>query len=224
MSTTVARDFQAGQMIVHTGADLDFVGILTSGMILAEGQAKTTGPIRLLLPMDMVGRPDRSISSCDLRVVADARICALPFSFIKSYIQRNPEVLIPYLSRTLRLIGNGRQWIWIAYHHDALQKICLFLATIIHTYRRAGLLPAEPPWAIPFPLTRAEIGTFLGMGLFTVSRHLNALKDDGIISFSIGKDLTVVDHIALYRLAQIHGEDLIRLGVPDINFNDLLGF
>jgi len=46
-------------------------------------------------------------------------------------------------------------------------------------------------------MTRDQIANFLGLTLETVSRQLNALKKDGVISFAGRKQLTVVDLIAL---------------------------
>lgn len=223
-SQIIIKEYRAGEVIVQEGADFPFLGVLTAGMVLAEQRFGRRGPRSLFLPMDMIGRPDKRKSDYDLRVVSESKICFLPLEAVKSYIERNPGSVVPFLSKTLSLVGNAREWIWIAYHREAFQRVCLFLCWITHTYRRAGLCPNDPPWKIPFSLTRAEIGVFLGMGLFTVSRHLNLLKEEGVISFAIGKSITILDPVGLYRLAQVKEEAVTNPALNALSFNDLLEF
>lgn len=188
-------------MLAREGEDIPFLGVLTSGMIMAERGSEAPGPIRLLMPKEMIGRPDRMRSSYDLRVLMPSRICALPFASAKEYLDKKPEALIPFLSRSLQLIGTGREWIWLAYHHDAREKVAMFLAFILYTYLDAGLIPRDTPFIIPLPVTRSEIGTLLGLGLFTVSRHLNAFREERILDFSGGKTVTILKPDELFEIA-----------------------
>lgn len=217
-------EYRSGDVIVREGGDLPFLGVLSAGMVLAERRHGRVGPRNLLLPMDMVGRPDRTHSSYDLRVVSDSRVCSLAPEDVKSHMGRNQGSVVLFLSKTLGLVGSAREWIWIAYHTEAFERVCLFLCCMIHTYKRAGLFPNAPPWKIQLSLTRAEIGAFLGLGLFTVSRHLSSLKENGIISFFAGRSITILDPVSLYRLARVNEEALTSPDFRNQSFNDLLEF
>lgn len=194
-------EFAVQDVLVREGEDLDVFGILTSGIVMAERKSTGGGPIRLILPMEMVGRPDRCRSAYDLRVVSKARICGLPRSSITAFLDRNPSALIPFLSYVLHMIGTGREWIWLAYQRDADQKVALCLAFILHSFRRASLVPEGSVPIIPLPITRSEMGDLLGLGMFTVSRHLNALREDGIIEFPGQRHVAILKPEALYSLA-----------------------
>jgi len=58
--------------------------------------------------------------------------------------------------------------------------------------------------SLEMAMTRDQIANFLGLTLETVSRQLNAMKKDGIISFNGRKQLNIVDLIAL---RQATGDD-----------------
>ena len=223
-SSITVREFFAGEVIVRAGSKFAFVGVLTSGMIISQRGKAEEGTLRLLLPMDMVGRPDRTRSSYELRVIANAKMCLLPVSCCITFLNQNPAAAIPFLSSTVGMIGQGREWIWIAYHREAFQKVCLFLCYIIHTYRRADLLSEGGPWVIPFPITRSEIGSFLGLGLHTVSRQLNTLKDQGVISYMIGRSLTILDLGALCQLAGMSGPSPLTSSWSERNFMTMVEF
>ena len=77
----------------------------------------------------------------------------------------------------------------------AREKIATFLEMLIRRQHVEGLGLEKS--ALSLPLTREEIANFLGLTLETVSRQLNGMKKDGILSFSDRRHFDVTDMRAL---------------------------
>lgn len=93
---------------------------------------------------------------------------------------------------------------------EETRELMLTLAQRDARQRVAGLLyrigqrhwPSMPTARIELPLSRAEIGNYLGLTVETVSRQLSGLKRDGLISIDRKTLVTVRD---MGRLAQAAG-------------------
>jgi CRP/FNR family transcriptional regulator len=56
--------------------------------------------------------------------------------------------------------------------------------------------------AFELPLSRTEIGTFLGLRLETVSRQMRALRETGVIEVLSGRQIRILDPVRLGELAE----------------------
>ena len=65
-----------------------------------------------------------------------------------------------------------------------------FLNMLVRRSNTPGRLDADP---VELPLTREEIADFLGLTLETVSRQMNALKNEGVIGFVDRRHFRVSD-------------------------------
>jgi CRP/FNR family transcriptional regulator len=68
---------------------------------------------------------------------------------------------------------------------------------LLERYRLAGRSAVE----LVLPMSREEIGRFLGLALETVSRGFSRLQEDGVIAVS-GRRVRILDPVALSRLVQ----------------------
>jgi CRP/FNR family transcriptional regulator, anaerobic regulatory protein len=83
---------------------------------------------------------------------------------------------------------------------QAGERIALFLHGLAERLRRAG----QPGEVIQLPMSREDIGNFLGLALETVSRGFTRLQEEGVIAVS-GRRVEIVDVPGLSRLA--HGAE-----------------
>ena len=77
----------------------------------------------------------------------------------------------------------------------AREKIATFLEMIV----RRSTVPSQSAHQYTLALTREEIANFLGLTLETISRHLSAMKKEGIVAFEGRRTFVIKDFAALHQ-------------------------
>lgn len=151
-------------------------GSLKVSVLTEDGREQITG---FFLPGDLVGLDSVGLRqhASSAAALEDTVVCELPFSVLERYGQTAPRIqaaLFRMLSgqirreqSTLLLLGSLR----------AEERLAQFLIDL------SQRLPNEPVCgtAIGMPMTREEIGSYLGLKLETVSRTLSKLHREGVI-------------------------------------------
>lgn len=190
------RTFSAGEVIFWRGEPLEYVASVVSGVAslsksLDDGRTQMVG---LLLPSDFIGRPGRTQVEFDVTATTDVTLCRFKRSPFEKMIEETPHVAQRLMEMALDELDAARDWMILLGRKTAREKIATFLDLLA---RRGRLNDAGVQVALEMPMTRDQIANFLGLTLETVSRQLNALKKEGVISFSGRKELEVLDLIAL---------------------------
>lgn len=150
-----------------------------------------------LIGMDALGAGRHR---CEAVALVRSDICEIPIERLEYVVTQ-----VPGLQRQLlRVIGSGvdrdQDHMQMLVRRQAGERIALFLHGLTERLRRAG----QPGGVIQLPMSRDDIGSFLGLALETVSRGFTRLQEDGVIAVS-GRRVEVVDAAALSRLA--HGAE-----------------
>ena len=187
------RSFQAGQTVIWSGDRMDFVasvvtGIATLTQTMEDGRRQMVG---LLLPSDFVGRPGRSIAPYDVTATTDLVMCCFRKKPFEEMMAATPHVAQRLLEMTLDELDAAREWMLLLGRKTAREKIASLLAIIAR--RDAGLKQRVGAVTFDLPLTREEMADYLGLTLETVSRQMNALKRDGVISLHERRRIVVPD-------------------------------
>jgi CRP/FNR family transcriptional regulator len=175
------RRLARGDYLFHTSGNFESLYAVRSGsmkvtMLTEDGREQITGFFLQgdLVGLDSVGLRHHVSSAAALE---DSVVCELPFALLERHGQSVPRIqaaLFRMLSgqirreqSTLLLLGSLR----------AEERLAQFLIDLAE--RAVG--PAECGSAIWMPMTREEIGSYLGLKLETVSRTLSKLHRDGVI-------------------------------------------
>lgn len=190
------RTYAAGETILWRGEPLAFVASVVTGVAslsktLEDGRTQMVG---LLLPSDFIGRPGRKQVEFDVVATTEITLCQFARKPFEALIEDTPHVAQRLMELALDELDAARDWMILLGRKTAREKIATFLELLA---RRTEKAQGSPKVEIEMPMTRDQIANFLGLTLETVSRQLNALKKDGVISFAGRKQLTVVDLIAL---------------------------
>lgn len=190
------RTFSAGEVVLWRGEPLDYVASVVSGVAslsktLEDGRTQMVG---LLLPSDFIGRPGRTHVGFDVTATTDLTLCRFERKPFEKLIEDTPHVAQRLVEMALDELDAARDWMILLGRKTAREKIATFLDLLA---RRADLNDAVGQVSLDMVMTRDQIANFLGLTLETVSRQLNALKKEGVISFSGGKHVTVIDMVAL---------------------------
>ena len=190
------RTYAAGEVILWRGEPLDCVASVVSGVAslsktLEDGRTQMVG---LLLPSDFIGRPGRTHVEFDVTATTDITLCRFARAPFERMLEDTPHLAQRLMEMALDELDAARDWMILLGRKTAREKIATFLDLLA---RRGVAQDGSARIALDMPMTRDQIANFLGLTLETVSRQMNALKKDGVITFSGRKKLDVIDMIAL---------------------------
>ncbi len=199
------RSYEAGQPIVWSGDQMDFVGSVVSGVAtltqtMEDGRTQMVG---LLLPSDFVGRPGRDAAAYNVVATNTVMMCCFRRKPFEDLMARTPHIAHRLLEMTLDELDAAREWMLVLGRKTAREKIASLLSIIA---RRDASLENGPLDRVEFelPLTREAMADYLGLTLETVSRQVSALKKDGVIELEGKRHIIVPD---MSRLMDEAGDD-----------------
>lgn len=175
------RHLARGDYLFHTSGSFESLYAVRSGMLKVtvlteDGREQITG---FFLPGDLVGLDSVGLRhhASSAAALDDTVVCELPFSVLERHGQSVPRIqaaLFRMLSgqirreqSTLLLLGSLRA-------EERLAQFLIDMSERAQTDATCGT-------AIGMPMTREEIGSYLGLKLETVSRTLSKLHREGVI-------------------------------------------
>ncbi|WP_424971415.1 transcriptional regulator FnrL [Dinoroseobacter sp. S76] len=200
------RDFEAGQTIVWSGDELNFVasvveGIASLSQTMEDGRRQMVG---LLLPSDFMGRPGRIHAPYDVTASTKVTLCCFRRGPFEQMMNDTPHVAQRLLEMTLDELDAAREWMLLLGRKTAREKIASLIAIIAR--RNAAIAQHDHTSSFTFelPMTREAMADYLGLTLETVSRQVSALKRDGVIALRGKREVTIPD---FNRLLDETGDD-----------------
>lgn len=195
------RKFDAGQPVVWSGDQLDFVASVVVGVgaltqTMEDGRTQMIG---LLLPSDFLGRPGREIAPYDVTAISELTLCCFRRKPFEKMLSTTPHLSQRLLEMTLDELDAARDWMLVLGRKTAREKIASLLAIIAKREARLHLAKSPDGKVFDLPLTREAMADYLGLTLETVSRQISALKRDGIISLEGNRRVSVPDFRRLIR-------------------------
>jgi CRP/FNR family transcriptional regulator len=193
------KTYAPGDVIVWAETDVTHLGSVVMGVAsinrtMEDGRRQLVG---LLLPSDFIGRPGRDMVPYDIVAVTEVTVCHFHKAEFENMLASTPAIGSRLLELTLDELDAAREWMLLLGRKTAREKVTSFIAMLV---RRA--LPDTGSVAegitITLPLTRVEIGDFLGLTLETTSRQISALKKDGIVELRGAHDVHIPDLVALF--------------------------
>ena len=175
------RKIRRGEALFRAGDRFDSLyavrlGFLKSTLISADGHEQVTG---FHMAGEIVGLDGISADShtCDTTALEDTEVCVIPYERLEEFSNTLPALqnhLRKVMSReivrehgVMLLLGSMR----------AEERLAAFLLNLSQRFEARGSCAARTRCAN----TRAEIGSFLGLKLETVSRALSHFAQDGLI-------------------------------------------
>jgi CRP/FNR family transcriptional regulator, anaerobic regulatory protein len=203
------RPLQLGDHLYRSGQTL---GAL---FVAREGAFKTTitdeqGMSQVIgfhLPGELIGLDalGTGAHACDAQALTQANVCEIPLSQLEAVAAQIPGLQ----HQLLRIIGQS-----INRDHGHLEmlgvksagdRMALFLHGLTERYRALG----RPSELLVLPMSRQDIGSYLGLVIETVSRTFNKMQEDGIISVH-GRQIKILDMKRLATMAHTPSEKVIN--------------
>jgi len=195
--------------VVHGGAELHgqgepvrsyaniLKGVVKLTKMMPDGRQQIVG---LQFAPDFIGRPFSSESALSAEAATDTEVCALPKSALDRLVGNFPDFGRRLYDQALVELDEARDWMLTLGRKTAREKVASFL------YLIATHIDPDKAKVLHFelPLTRQDIGDFLGLTIETVSRQMTKLRQEKVIHVENNRTVTVHD---LDRLAKIAGID-----------------
>jgi CRP/FNR family transcriptional regulator len=135
--------------------------------------------------------------TCDVVALEDTELCVLPFSRIEETTASIPALrqhLCKSMSRTI-VVQHGLMLALGTMH--AHQRLAVFLVDLADRFEARGYSGRE----FVLRMTRADLGSFLGLQLETVSRAMSQFARDGLIDLRNAKQVRLIEPGKLRKIA-----------------------
>lgn len=191
------KTFKAGEIIFMEG------DITTHSFIVVSGALKLTKVhpdgerhvIGLMFPDDLLCGMFKSHQTCSAEAATDLELCAMPLESLSSLTAEAPGLERVLFRAALSELEGGHDWILLLRGCSAYQRVAGFLRLLA----KRGQQDDSGSVRFTLPLSRAEIASFLGITIETVSRQMTLLKKRAIIELPVSRDSreVIVPNLAL---------------------------
>jgi len=189
-----------GDPLFDEGEPAKYVFSVTSGAVkvyklLADGRRQMTG---FLFPGDFLGLADEETYAYSAEAVTRSTLCRFGRRQLQTLLERYPRMERRLLTMASHELAAAQEQMLLLGRKTAREKIASFLLMLS---RRAELrgLDASP---VDVPMSRNDIGDYLGLTTETVSRTFTQLKQDGRIRLLPGGRVELADRKGLSDISE----------------------
>ena len=201
------RQIPRGKLIYCSDQALESFSVIISGVVKlvranSDGRQQIVG---LQVPGDFVGRPFGELGPVMVEAATDLDLCCLSRKPFENLMQQQPVLERVLLQRTFDELDAARQWMFVLGRLSARAKVASFLQHIAERSHRLGATESrefQPRQVFELPLSRTEMGEYLGLAIETISRQIGQLKNEGIIETKGRRTMRVLDFPRLRARAE----------------------
>lgn len=194
------KPLQKGEYLYRASDVFDSVFAIRSGAVKAvsisdKGDEQVTG---FYLPGEVVGMDGLANNVYTNSVIAleTASVCEIPFNRLEELSLQIPTLQRHFFQLMSREITQDQQVITLLSKGSAEARIASLLLSISARNGRRNLSTSE----FILPMSRTDIGNFLGLTIETVSRIFTRLQKSNVINVD-KKEIAIVDIDALRNIA-----------------------
>lgn len=194
------RPLQRGEFLYSHGQEFSSVFAIRSGAVKAvsisdSGEEQVTG---FYLPGEVVGLDGVADDRYTNTVVAleTSSICEIPFTRMEELSLQIPSLQRHFFQLMSREITQDQQIITLLSKSSAEERIAALLLSISSRNSRRQLSAT----AFRLPMSRTDIGNYLGLTIETVSRIFSRLQKNGLIEVD-KKEIVILNMEQLRKIA-----------------------
>ncbi len=181
-----------GHQLYHAGSKFDHIHIVKYG-ILKSSITNTNGQEHLVgfhTPGNCMGTDGISAKShiTDSKAIIDSVVCAIPFSKIIQLISCSNKLKNNFIIKLSDEISRANQNILMISKMNADERLIYFIKNILINQ----ILGKKTQASITIPMTRNEIGQWIGVSQETISRSFASLTKLGFLEVN-GKKLELTN-------------------------------
>jgi CRP/FNR family transcriptional regulator len=162
--------------------------------VLSDGRRQVLG---FAYPGDLVGLGAPGAHQFNAQATKSSRLRALPWGTVQKIARHDPELGIKLYEMISEELAAARDLLMSTGQRTATERLAVFLLAMSRRNERRG----QKPTVIDLPMTRSDIGDFLGLTIETVSRTFTKLRHLRVIDLAQCARVQLLDVDALQRLA-----------------------
>jgi CRP/FNR family transcriptional regulator, anaerobic regulatory protein len=194
------RPMQKSERLYHAGEPFASIYAVRSGSVKTvnvtqDGQEQITG---FYLPGEIIGMDGIASGrhTNDAVALETSAVCEIPFAHLEELTMQLPNLQRRLFQIMSQEITNDQQLITLLGKNNAEARIAALMLSISARNHGRGLSADE----FYLPMSRGDIGNYLGLTIETVSRVMGKLHRKGIINLD-KKHVVVKDREALHEIA-----------------------
>jgi CRP/FNR family transcriptional regulator len=197
------RPIQSGEHLYRSGDPFKSLYAVRSGSIKTyliddEGVEQVTG---FYLPGEVLGFDGigTHVHGCNVVALETSSVCEMPFDRLEELTLAIPGLQHHFFQLMGKQIDSDHQMMLTLSKKNAEGRIATLLISLSRRYSRRNLSPN----AMRLPMSRMDIGNFLGLTIETVSRTFSRLAKEEVIEVD-GREVVIKDHKRLQELCDGH--------------------
>ena len=172
-------ELSPGDPLFDQGEDADFIYSVTAGALrvyklLADGRRQIVG---FLFAGDFLGLADDTVYAYSAEAITHASLCRFPRRRLEALLDRYPRMERRLLGMASHELAVAQEQMLLLGRKTAREKIASFLLTLGQRSAQRG----QPSNPVSVPMSRNDIGDFLGLTTETVSRTFTQLRQEKLI-------------------------------------------
>ena len=186
--------------ITSEGEPADYLFNVTRGAVelyklLPDGRRQVTG---FLFAGDFLGIALNDSYAYSAEAVGQVSLCRFPRKKLEGLLDRFPKLERRLLNVASNELVQAQDQMLLLGRKTAKEKVCSFLMRISDRAEERG----DDPQTVYVPMSRADIGDYLGLTTETVSRNFTQLKTTGVIRLLEGGMVHIPDLDVLRDLTE----------------------
>jgi CRP/FNR family transcriptional regulator len=144
----------------------------------------------------------KNAHACSARALETSAVCEIPFGSLQELSSQMPELQRHFFQLMSREITEDQQLITLLSKNTAEERIAALMLSISARTARRKLSATQ----FRQPMSRIDIGNYLGLTVETVSRVFSRLQKLDILEVS-NKEIKILDLDGLNEIANVHVRD-----------------
>ncbi len=163
--------------------------------LLSDGRRQVTG---FLFPGDFLGLANQETYAYSAEAVTHTALCRFPRRKLERLLEKYPKMQRRLLGMASHELAVAQEQMLLLGRKTAREKIASFLLMLSRRATQRG--QAGDPVSVP--MSRHDIGDYLGLTTETVSRSFTQLKQGGSITLLQGGKVALADRARLEDIAE----------------------
>ncbi|WP_081875661.1 cyclic nucleotide-binding domain-containing protein [Tepidicaulis marinus] len=199
------KDLSAGDTVFFEGDPAEAYYVVMDGALklyklLADGRRQITG---FLFKGDFVGLAFHTDHIFTAEALKSSKLCQLPKQKFENVADHAPQLGHRLLTLASAGIASAQEQMLLLGRKTAAERLASFLLWLSTVQGREAAKPLD---RISVPMSRADMGDYLGLTVETVSRTVTKFKTSGLIRLCDHNEIEICDRETLSSIAD--GEDL----------------
>lgn len=194
------RPLKRGDSLFCTGQRLTSIYVAREGAFKSvvyndDGSSQVTG---FHLPGEILGLDalGTDFHTCDSIALTIADVCEIPLHELEMVASQIPGMQHQLLKIMGQSINRDQKHIEILAKKNAHERVAIFLHQLAERYKLLG----RSDQRFMIPMSREDIGSYLGLVIETVSRTFSKMQEEGLITIH-GREVQILKKEKLYSLA-----------------------